>query len=65
MERLRHLISWLLLLAAPVASLLSALRWIPQPFGDLGAIGDIFLIILAAVFVHGLVRVGVEPGTEL
>jgi hypothetical protein len=31
--------------------------WLPQPFGDLGPISDLFLIILAAVFVHGIVQV--------
>jgi hypothetical protein len=60
-----HLVSWLTLLAVPVASLLFVLGWLPQPFGDLGMIGDVFLIIVAIVFVHGIARASTEEGTGL
>lgn len=60
-QRLGHLVSWLVLLAVPVWALLSVAGWLSQPFGDLGALSDIFLIVLAAVFVHGIVQVANEP----
>ena len=65
MERLGHLIGWLVLLAVPAAGLLSVAGWLPRPFGDLGAIGDVFLIIVAFVFLHGIVQTGMEEGTGL
>ena len=60
-QRVGHLVSWLVLLAVPVYALLSVGGWLSQPFGDLGPFSDVFLIILAAVFVHGIVRVASEP----
>jgi hypothetical protein len=54
-------VSWLVLLAVPVYALLSVAGWLSQPFGDLGPISDVFLIILAAVFAHGIVQVASEP----
>ena len=60
-QRAGHLVSWLVLLAVPVCALLSVAGWLPQPFGDLGPLSDVFLIILAAVFVHGIVQVASEP----
>lgn len=63
--RLGHLISWLLLLAVPAACLLRVLGWLQQPLGDLGTIGNVFLIIVAIVFLHGIVRAGTEAGTGL
>jgi len=60
-ERAGHLVSWMVLLAVPVCALLVVVGWLPQPFGDLGPISDLFLIILAAVFVHGIVQVAVGP----
>ena len=65
MERIGHLISWLMLLAIPVTAFLSVAGWLPQPFGDLGVIGNVFLIIVALVFVHGIARAGTEDGTGL
>ena len=62
MERIGHLISWILLLAVPVAASLSVAGWLPQPFGDLGAISDAFLLIVCAVFVHGIIQAASEPG---
>ena len=59
--RVGHLVGWLVLLAVPVYALLSVGGWLSQPFGDLGPFSDVFLIILAAVFVHGIVRVAGEP----
>jgi len=56
-ERVGHLVSWLVLLAVPVYALLSVMGWLPQPFGELGLIWQVFLIILAGVFVHGIVQV--------
>jgi hypothetical protein len=53
-------VSWFVLLAVPIYALLSAAGWVWQPFGDLGTISDVFLIILAAVFVHGIVQVASE-----
>jgi hypothetical protein len=53
-------VSWLVLLAVPVYSLLSVAGWVSQPFGDLGPLSDVFLIILAAVFVHGIAQVASE-----
>ena len=60
-QRVGHLVSWLLLLAVPVYALLSVAGWVAQPFGDLGRLSDVFLIVLAAVFVHGIVQVASEP----
>ena len=60
-QRVGHLVGWLVLLAVPVYALLSAGGWLSPPFGDLGPFSDVFLIILAAVFVHGIVRVAGEP----
>jgi hypothetical protein len=60
-QRLGHLVSWLVLLAVPVYALLSIAGWLSQPFGDLGPLSDVFLIVLAAVFVHGIVQVASEP----
>ena len=60
-QRVGHLVGWLVLLAVPVYALLSVGGWLSQPFGDLGPFSDVFLIILAAVFVHGIVRVASEP----
>jgi hypothetical protein len=60
-QRVGHLVSWLVLLAVPVYALLSVAGWLSQPFGDLGPISDVFLIILAAVFAHGIVQVASEP----
>jgi hypothetical protein len=54
-------VSWLVLLAVPVYALLSVAGWLSQPFGDLGALSDVFLIILSAVFAHGIVQVASEP----
>src|SRR5215471_11947162 len=48
-QRVGHLMSWLLLLAVPVYALLSVAGWVAQPFGDLGRLSDVFLIVLAAV----------------
>lgn len=59
-QRVGHLVSWFVLLAVPIYALLSAAGWVWQPFGDLGTISDVFLIILAAVFVHGIVQVAGE-----
>jgi len=50
-----------MLLAVPVYALLSVAGWLSQPFGDLGPFSDVLLIILAAVFVHGIVQVASEP----
>jgi hypothetical protein len=63
MERIEHLVSWLALLSVPVCSALSVGGWLPQPFGDLGTIADVFLIILAAVFLHGIAQAAREPRT--
>jgi hypothetical protein len=60
-QRVGHLVSWLVLLAVPVYALLSVAGWLSQPFGDLGPFSDVFLIILAAVFAHGIVQVASEP----
>ena len=65
MERIGHLISWILLLAVPVAAPLSVAGWLPQPFGNLGAISDAFLLIVSAVFVHGIIQAASEPGTGI
>jgi hypothetical protein len=54
MERLGHLVSWLALLAVPIAALLAVAGRLPQPIGHLGAIGDVFLIIVAIVFAHSI-----------
>jgi hypothetical protein len=54
-------VSWLLLLAVPVYALLSVAGWVSQPFGDLGRLSDVLLIVLAAVFLHGIVQVASEP----
>jgi hypothetical protein len=54
-------VSWLVLLAVPVCALLSVVGWLSRPFGDLGRLSDVFLIVLAAVFVHGIVQVANEP----
>jgi len=62
-QRVGQLVSWLLLLAVPVCALLSVAGWLSQPFGDLGPLSDVFLIILAAVFVHGIVQVASEPAS--
>jgi hypothetical protein len=59
-QRVGHLVSWFVLLAVPVCALLSVIGWLPQPFGDLGTLSDVSLIILAAVFVHGIVQVANE-----
>ena len=59
-QRVGHLVSWFVLLAVPVYALLSVAGWLSQPFGDLGTLSDVFLIILAAVFVHGIVQVANE-----
>jgi len=59
------LISWIRLLAVPVAAPLSVAGWLPQPFGDLGAISDAFLLIVSAVFVHGIIQAASEPGTGI
>jgi hypothetical protein len=53
-------VSWFVLLAVPVYALLSVMGWLPQPFGDLVTLSDVSLIILAAVFVHGIVQVASE-----
>jgi len=50
-----------MLLAVPVYALLSVAGWLSQPFGDLGPFSDVLLIILAAVFVHGIVQVASGP----
>jgi hypothetical protein len=63
MERIGHLVSWLALFSVPICSVLSVARWLPQPFGDLGTIADVFLIILAAVFLHGISQAAREPPT--
>jgi hypothetical protein len=60
-QRVGHFVSWLVLLAVPVYALLSVAGWLSQPFGDLGRISDVFLIVLAAVFVHGIVQIAGEP----
>jgi hypothetical protein len=60
-QRVGHLVSWLVLLAVPVYALLSVAGGLSQPFGDLGALSDVFLIILSAVFAHGIVQVANEP----
>ena len=62
-ERVGHLISWLLLLAVPVGALLTLGGWLPPPFGDLGAISDVFLTVIGGVFVHGILQVSGEAGT--
>jgi len=59
-ERVGHLVSWLVLLAVPIYALLSVMGWLPRPFSELGLIWDVFLIILAGVFVHGIVHVASE-----
>jgi hypothetical protein len=60
-ERLGHLVSWLL--AVPIYALLSVMGWLPQTFGEQGPIWDVFLIILAGVFVHGIVQVARESAS--
>ena len=62
-ERVGHLVSWLVLLAVPIYALLSVTGWLPQTFGELGPIWDVFLIILAVVFVHGIVQVASESAS--
>ena len=64
-ERLGHLISWLILISVPIGALLVVGGWLPHPFGDLGAISDIFLIIVGAVFVHGIAQISGETGTGI
>ena len=63
-ERLGHLISWLILISVPIGALLVVGGWLPHPFGDLGAISNIFLIIVGAVFVHAIAQIlgrGFDP----
>jgi hypothetical protein len=64
-ERLGHLISWLILISVPVGVLLVIGGWLPHPFGDLGAISNIFLIIVGAVFVHGIAQISGETGPRI
>ena len=64
-ERLGHLISWLILISVPIGVPLVIGGWLPHPFDDLGAISDIFLIIVGAVFVHGIAQISGKIGTGI
>ena len=52
-QRVGHLVSWFVLLIVPVYALLSVAGWLSQPFGDLGPLSNVFLIILARIVSGG------------